>query len=172
MGLILAWYNSHYLSFVKREIMSGYRVGNIALIVAIMVAFVYIIYGSFFKESTKSSSSMFSFAPSSKTEPKPITNPNEVGLEQILINLGKGEYRFLKAEISVEAPSKNDVKQIQKSQEALRRMVLHLASQEDVNALATPSGKEAFKARIIKEAETQLGLRLNAVYFRNFVLAE
>lgn len=152
--------------------MSGYRVGNIALMVAILVVFVYIIYGSFFKEKSSSSSSMFSFAPSAKTEPKPIMNPNEIGLEQILINLGKGEFRFLKAEISVEASSSAHTKQIQKNKEALRRLVLNLASHEDGNILATPAGKEAFKTLIINEARIQLGLRLDAVYFRNFVLAE
>jgi len=152
--------------------MSNYRVGNIALIVAILVALIYIIYGTFFKQTFSSSSSMFSFAPPNRSAPKPITNPNEIGLDQILINLGKGDFRFLKAEISVEAPSKNDAKEAQKNKEALRRMVLHLASQEDGTILATPAGKEAFKERIISEARMQLGLRLSGVYFRNFVLAE
>lgn len=150
--------------------MSGYRVGNIALIVAIAVAFIYIIYGAFFKES--SGTSMFSFAPSNRSEPKPIVNPNEVGLEQILINLGKGDFRFLKAELSVEAPSKSETKNILKNKESLRRLILQLASREDGNVLATPNGKEAFKELIKNEAKNQLGLNLNAVYFRNFVLAE
>jgi flagellar basal body-associated protein FliL len=49
---------------------------------------------------------------------------------------------------------------------------LQLASREDGNVLATPNGKEAFKELIKNEAKNQLGLNLNAVYFRNFVLAE
>lgn len=152
--------------------MSGYRVGNIALFVAIVVAIVYIIYGAFFKEGIKSSSSTFSFAPQAKSEPKPIINPNEIGLEQILINLGKGHYSYLKAEISVEAPSKAETKNIKQNKELLRRLILQLASREDGDVLSTPAGKEAFKERIRDEAQSQLGLNLNAIYFRNFVLAE
>jgi flagellar basal body-associated protein FliL len=152
--------------------MSGYRVGNIALFVAIVVAIVYIIYGAFFKGGIKSSSSTFSFAPQAKSEPKPIINPNEIGLEQILINLGKGQYSYLKAEISVEAPSKAETKNIKQNKELLRRLILQLASREDGDVLSTPAGKEAFKERIRDEAQNQLGLNLNAIYFRNFVLAE
>jgi len=140
--------------------------------VAIAVAIIYLIYGAFFKENSQSNQSMFGFTPQTKSEPKPITNSNEVGLEQILINLGKGDFRFLKAEISVEGPSKSDTKNIQKNKEALRRMILSLASHEDGNILATPSGKEAFKDKIVNESRVQLGLKINAVYFRNFVLAE
>lgn len=63
-------------------------------------------------------------------------------------------------------------KNIKQNKELLRRLILQLASREDGDVLSTPAGKEAFKERIRDEAQSQLGLNLNAIYFRNFVLAE
>lgn len=61
--------------------------------------------------------------------------------------------------------------QIDRHREPLRRLVLMIASEEDGDALVTSQGKEQFKQRIIKEAQAQLGLTLEGVYFQNFVLA-
>jgi len=152
--------------------MSAYRVLKIALFVAVTVIIIYAIYGAFFKDSIGRSKSTFSFEEPKKYELKPISNPYEVSLNQILINLGEGDFRYLKSEISVEAPTKQDVKLIQENREILRRLVLEIASHENADHLITPEGKEAFKQRIIDEARMKLGLRISSVYFRNFILAE
>lgn len=153
--------------------MTGYRVGNIALAVAIAVIVVYMIYGSFIKENPlRQTNKMFGVVGKSKPTLREIVNPDEVALEQILINLGKGDFRFLKAEISVEADNKSEAKKIKDNNEALRRLILFIASKEDGNRLATPSGKDAFKKRIIEDSRSKLGLNISSIHFRNFVLAE
>ncbi len=153
--------------------MTGYRVGNIALAVAIIVIITYAIYGSFFKENPLRNNRAFGTTGQEiRPSLRKIVNPDEVALEQILINLGKGDFRFLKAEISVEGETKVEVQKIKDNHEALRRLVLHIASKEDGNLLATPNGKEAFKSRIIQDAKTRLGLNISYIHFRNFVLAE
>jgi len=145
--------------------MGGYKVGKIALVVVIVVAMTYLIYGTFFKEGPR-------FGVGAKPASARLsTDPLETGLDQILINLSKGPYSFLKAEIAVKAGNRAAKAEVDRLREPLRRLVLHIASAEDGDVLATPQGKEQFKERIKQEARQQLGLELEGVYFQNFVLA-
>ncbi|MBE0495585.1 MAG: flagellar basal body-associated FliL family protein [Campylobacterales bacterium] len=145
--------------------MGGYRVSKITIFVILAVSIVYLIYGTFFKEGPRFGVGAM---PSSV---RGSTDPLETGLDQILINLSKGQYSFLKAEIAVKAENRAAKAEIDRLREPLRRLVLNIASKEDGEILATPQGKEQFKARIIQEARQQLGLELEGVYFQNFVLA-
>jgi len=145
--------------------MGGYRVSKIVAMVLLLVAVVYLIYGTFFKEGPRFGTANLA------SKSRVSTDPLETGLDQILINLSKGQYSFLKAEIAVKAPNAAAKAQIDRHREPLRRLVLMIASEEDGDALVTSQGKEQFKQRIIKEAQAQLGLTLEGVYFQNFVLA-
>ncbi|MCK9546457.1 MAG: flagellar basal body-associated FliL family protein [Sulfurospirillaceae bacterium] len=154
--------------------MSGVRVGNIALAVAIIVIVIYLIYGSLASENPLRKTKAFDFA--SDKNPRrvlqEVVNPLEVPLDQIMINLGKGDYRVLKATFSVEAHNEHEVSKIRANEEALRRIILNVASSEDGNKLATDKGKEEFKDKIINSARSSLGLNIRYLHFRNFVLAK
>ena len=146
--------------------MNAYRASKIALAVALSVLLIYVIYGTFFKDGPKQFGLAINGAPK-----KESTNPLETNLDQILINLSQGQFSHLKAEIAVTSGSKQSKKDVEEYKEGLRRMVLLIASKEDGDALATPEGKAQFKARIKEEARRQMGIELEDVYFRNFVLA-
>lgn len=145
--------------------MNGKRVLKITLIVLASVAFIYLVYGTFFKDGPR-----FGTATSLGTS-KVSTDPLEVPLDQIIINLGKGPYSFLKAEISFKAYNSSGKDLIVENSEMVRRLVLNLASRTDGTELATDRGKQEFKQSLIKAVNEQLGLNVEAVYFRNFVLA-
>jgi flagellar basal body-associated protein FliL len=145
--------------------MNAYRASKIALVVALVVLMIYTIYGAFFKDGPQ-----FGLAINGSPK-KESTNPLETNLNQILINLPQGEFGYLKAEIAVTSSSKEGKKNVEAYQEGLRRLVLQIASREDGDALATPEGKAQFKARIKEAARQEMGIELEDVYFRNFVLA-
>ena len=134
--------------------MGGYRVSRTVAIVLLLVAVVYLIYGTFFKDGPRFGTANLA------SKSRVSTDPLETGLDQVIINLSKGQYSFLKAEIAVKAPNTAAKAQIDRHREPLRRLVLMIASEEDGDALVTSQGKEQFKQRIIKEAQAQLGLTL------------
>lgn len=146
--------------------MDNKRLLQIILIVIFSVALVYLIYGTFFKDGPR-------FAKSTVVGTKEVsTDPLEVPLDQIIINLGRGPYSFLKAEISLKAYDSYGAKQIMQKKEMVRRLVLNLASRADGEELATERGKEEFKKILMDSVNDQLGLNVQAIYYRNFVLAQ
>ena len=146
--------------------MSTKRLLQIIMTVILSVAFVYLVYGTFFKDGPR-----FGKATSlGKNEVS--TDPLEVPMDQIIINLGKGSYSFLKAELSLKAHDRTGAKQIIENSEMIRRLVLNIAARTDGEELATDRGKQEFKQELIKSINDQLGLNVQAIYFRNFVLAK
>ena len=145
--------------------MNSKRIIQIILLVIASVGFVYMIYGTFFKEGPRFGKATFS------KSLKVSTDPLEVALDSIVINLGKGPYSYLKVEISLKAYDSLGKKDIDQNSALVRRLILQLSSQQDGNELATDQGKQAFKREIQEVLNDQLRLNVEAVYFRNFVLA-
>lgn len=123
----------------------------------IMVAVIYALYTLFFGKSFNTKKSV---------------NKNELALETIVIEVQGGEFGFLKADITLESVDKSASKMLQANQTQVRRLILHLVSQEDGRELLSEESKQALKEKIKKQIMRNLGINVANVYFRNFVLAK
>lgn len=123
----------------------------------IMVAVIYALYTLFFGKSFNTKKSV---------------NKNELALETIVIEVQGGEFGFLKADITLEGVDKSASKMLQANQTQVRRLILHLVSQEDGRELLSEESKQALKEKIKKQIMRNLGINVANVYFRNFVLAK
>lgn len=122
-----------------------------------MVAVIYALYTLFFGKSFNTKKSV---------------NKNELALETIVIEVQGGEFGFLKADITLEGVDKSASKMLQANQTQVRRLILHLVSQEDGRELLSEESKQALKEKIKKQIMRNLGINVANVYFRNFVLAK
>lgn len=123
----------------------------------IMIAVIYALYTLFFGKSFNTKKSV---------------NKNELALETIVIEVQGGEFGFLKADITLEGVDKSASKMLQANQTQVRRLILHLVSQEDGRELLSEESKQALKEKIKKQIMRNLGINVANVYFRNFVLAK
>ncbi|WP_458700517.1 flagellar basal body-associated protein FliL [Sulfurospirillum sp. 1307] len=149
------------------------KILKISLVVILLVAIVYMIVALFFANSSKVNSKYKSFgsvvSPSSSYVSK---DELEVPLEKILIGLHKGPYKYMKAEISLRMKDKNSKKSIEKALPRVRDILLRYSSAQDSAKLATTKGKEDYKEGVKNVLYDTLGVEVEGVYFRNFVLAQ
>lgn len=122
-----------------------------------MVGIIYVLYATFFGKDLDSKGS---------------TNPNELALDTIVIEVQGGAFSFLKADISLEGVDKVNAKLLKANHEQIRRLLLNLSSQEDGGELLQDTYKKIFKKKIKNEINQRFGIKVGSVYFRNFVLAK
>lgn len=150
------------------------KIFKISLIVILLVAIVYLIVGAFFMSSTKSTE-FGSFgnmvSPSSRTSTL-STDKLEVNLDKILINMRSGQYRYMKADMSFKMANESQKSDLIKNMPRVRDTILRFASSQDSDLLKTPQGKEEFKKNLANLLEEDYGYNIEAVYFRDFVLAQ
>ena len=141
------------------------KVSKIVMGIIIAVTLTYIIYGTFFKSGPN-------FGFNSMSISKVSTDPLEVALDNMVINLGKGQFSYVKAEFSIKTGSKSSSKVLSQNREGVRRLILSILSRQDGDELVTDKGKQMLKKLISESINEQIGIQVEDVYFRNFVLAK
>ena len=147
---------------------------RISLIVVLLVAITYIIVGTFFQNDAKTNTQFSGFgkmvAPSTRTN-STSTDKTEVSLDKVLINMHSGQYKYMKADMSLQMKDAKNAEQVKKNMPYIRETVLRFSSTQNSNDLATDKGKQQYKEDLKKIINDTYGIQIQDIYFRNFVLA-
>lgn len=152
------------------------KILKISLIVILAVTIIYLIVGLFFLNDNKSSSKYGGFgsvvAPGSRSASSTgSTDELDVNLDKILINLRSGQYEYMKADMTFHMNDENQKERLIQNMPRVRDAILQFSASQDSDKLSTPAGKEEYKKSVQDLLYKEFGYKIDAVYFRNFVLA-
>lgn len=150
------------------------KVLKVSAIVVLAVIIIYLVVGLFFMSSNKSGEfNTFgsSFKASSQSSSR-STDPLEVNMDKVLINLRSGQYRYMKADMSFKMGDENQKEIVLDSMPRIRDTILKFSSNQDSDEMKTDAGKEKFKEDLKNLIYDRHGIQIDAIYFRNFVLAQ
>ncbi len=150
------------------------KILKISAIVILLVALTYMIVGTFFMNSSKTSTEFSGFGKMVSRVPNALsrsTDELEVALDKILINLNSGEYKYIKADISFKMRDEENKDKLVNNMSSVRNAVLRFTSGLNSDILATEQGKQQYKEDLKAMLSNSFGYEVEAVYFRNFVLA-
>lgn len=149
------------------------RIFKISLAIIVIVAIIYIIVGTFFSGGKSTNTNFDGFGNSVAKTPSSTksTDDMEVALDKILINMQKGEFRYMKADMSLKAASPSDKEALQDSMPRVRDMILRFSSNQDSDDLMSNEGKQEYKAQLKEMLRDTMDINVEDVYFRDFVLA-
>jgi len=149
------------------------KILKISAVVILVVAIIYLIVGTFFNSSAKTSTEFGGFGQmvSSKVGSR-STDKLEVALDKVLINMISGQYRYMKADISFKMKNEKDTEQLKKNMTYIRDTILRFSASQDSDKLSTDEGKQQFKKDLKDIIYESYGLEIEQIYFRNFVLAQ
>lgn len=148
------------------------KILKISAIVILAVAAIYIIVATFFTSSAQTSTEFGGFGKmvSSKTNSR-STDKLEVVLDEVLINMSSGQYRYMKSDMSFKMKNEQNRDQIKKNMPHIRDTILRFSGNQDSDKLATDEGKQQYKKDLKDLIYESYGLEIEDIYFRNFVLA-
>lgn len=99
------------------------------------------------------------------------SDPKELGLETIFINIRSDKYKILKADIAFVMKNTQEKKALEKNIDNVRNVLLQYISSMDANKLQNEKGKERFKEELIDVMEESFGYKIETVYLKNFILS-
>ncbi|MDD3324052.1 MAG: flagellar basal body-associated FliL family protein [Sulfurospirillaceae bacterium] len=141
------------------------RIFKIALSVFLSVVLIYVIVDVFFYGNKQASSF-------SKAKVNDIsTDPMEARMDKILVNTRGKKFKYVKVDMSFEMRDKDQKEDLMNNMQQVRTLILNYTSKLDADKLMSEQGKEEYKKEIITMLYDNFGYRIEAVYFRNFVLA-
>jgi flagellar FliL protein len=150
------------------------KILKISLIVVLCVALIYLIVATFFSNSSNVNSKFSGFGamvgPSSKSSTKG-TDELEVSVDRILVNISRGEFKYMKADMSFKMKDDRNKEDLENNMPNIRDLIIRFSSAQDGNALASDEGKQKYKKDIIDIIQETYGYEIQDIYFRNFVLA-
>jgi flagellar basal body-associated protein FliL len=156
----------------------GLKLNNILKIiigVIIAVALIYAIVGTFFMSDGKTNTNFSGFgnmvAPN-RDSSTVSTDKLEVNVDEILINMRSGNYKYMKADMSFKMKDKSNKDALVKNMPYIRDTILRFSSNQNSNKLATSQGKQQYKQDLKDLIYESYGLSIDDIYFRNFVLAK
>ncbi len=155
--------------------MNGSKALKISIVIIVLVVSVYFLVDTFIYSDKQARVKYQNFSQQVSRTSKISTegtDPAEVSLSGILINLKGGQYHYLKADMSFKMKDKNDKSDIQKNIQQVRDLVLRYTTTIDSSQLVTTKGKEEYKQGLKKVINDTFGYKIEDIYFRNFVLAE
>ncbi|WP_024954444.1 flagellar basal body-associated FliL family protein [Sulfurospirillum arcachonense] len=151
------------------------KILKISALVIILVALTYLIVGTFFMKSSKTNTSFGGFgkmvAPGSTMSTK-STDKLEVSMDKILINMSKGPYKYMKADMAFKMKDESSRDELIEKMPYIRDTVLRFSSNQDSAQLATDKGKQQYKADLQNVIYDSFGIEIENVYFSDFVLAK
>lgn len=150
------------------------KVLKISAIVILVVVIIYLIVGLFFlgdKKSSKYGSFGSMVSPGTRGSIQ-STDETEVNMDKVLINLRSGQYKYMKADMTFKMPNESQKEDLVKNMPRIRDSILRFSASQDSNILKTPEGKDEFKKNLQNLLNETYGFDIEAVYFRNFVLAQ
>lgn len=99
------------------------------------------------------------------------TDPKELNIDTIFINIRSDKYKILKADIALKMKHNNDKKALQSNMNNVRNVLLQHLATMDANKIDTPKGKEALKDELIKVLEDAFGYEIETIYWKNIILS-
>lgn len=151
------------------------KIFKISAIVILLVAITYMIVGTFFMGGSKTNTQFSGFGKMVKPSGKKntvSTDKLEVSVDKILINLHSGSYKYMKADMSFKMANKENRESLEKNMPYIRDTILRFSSNQNSNKLSTPNGKEQYKEDLKDLIYESYGISVDAIYFRDFVLAK
>ncbi len=113
----------------------------------------------------------YTSSPTVKKATNTSTDPSELSLDTINININSSKYRLLRADIALKMRVPEGKKALQLNMEAVRNLLLKYLNSMDANGLESVEGKERLKAKITEMIEDAFGQKVEAVYLKNFILS-
>lgn len=99
------------------------------------------------------------------------TDPNELSVDRIFINLRSNKYKILKADIAVKMKTSAGKKALQSDMNNVRNALLQYIASIDANSLDTPKGKEKLKNELLDVLEESFGYEIESIYWKNIILS-
>lgn len=99
------------------------------------------------------------------------TDPTELSLDTIFINIKSDKYKIFKADMAFKMKNTSDKKALDKNMENVRNAILQFLAGMDANRLDTVKGKEQLKLDLIEMIENSFGYKIEAIYFKNIILS-
>jgi len=154
--------------------MQSNKILKIIIVIILAVALIYAILSMYLSQDTSLDTKFSGFgnmvAPGKKSSKS--TDKLEVNMDRVLVNVRKGPYKYMKADMSFKMADESNKKALLSNMDQTRSVVLRFTSTQDSAQLATDEGKQKYKENLKKVISDNLGYRVNDVYFRNFVLAK
>ena len=148
---------------------------KISALVVVLVALIYLIVKVFIYGDSGTKVNYQKFGKSVARNKKISTegtNPADVAIDGILINIGGNQYQYMKSDMTFKMKNKSDKKAIEKNIQAVRDLILRYTSTKKGSSLVTQQGKQEYKKELINLIYRSFGYEVQAIYFRNFVLAQ
>jgi len=155
--------------------MNGIKALKISAIIIIVVALIYTIVHVFIYGDKQTSVNYQKFGQSVAKNKKISTegtDPSDVAVDGILINIRGNRYSYMKADMTIQMRNKSDKKKLEKNIQGVRDLILRYTSSKSGEVLNTAKGKEEYKKALKEIISNTFGYDVKAVYFRNFVLAQ
>ncbi len=155
--------------------MNGMKALKISAAIIAIVTLIYFMVSVFIYGNTKTNVNYKKFGQSVAGNTKISTegtDPTDVAVNGILINVGGRQYQYMKSDMTFKMKSKSDKKAIEQNIQVVRDLILRYTSTKSGNDLSTQKGKQEYKKALIKLIRNNFGYEVQAIYFRNFVLAQ
>lgn len=98
------------------------------------------------------------------------SDPNEVNLDNIIINIRSDHYKILKADFGLKLKNSSSQKALEENMHAVRSAILQHITIMDSSQLHTEKGKERLKESLIELLENNYGFQIETLFFKNFIL--
>ncbi|WP_331774903.1 flagellar basal body-associated FliL family protein [Sulfurospirillum sp. 1612] len=147
---------------------------SVTIVVLVFVAYYMVQYFQKSKQVNATFSGGFGHSATSNMSKRSTygSDPTEVALDGILINLKSGQYRYMKADMTFKMKDQADKDLLEKNMKKVRDLILRYSSSLDSSQLSREPEREAYKKELKKLIYQTLGFDVQNIYFRNFVLAQ
>lgn len=99
------------------------------------------------------------------------TDPLELSLDTIFINIHSQKYKILKVDIAFKMETSSSKKRLSGNIENVRNVILQYIAFMDANKIDTDKGKEQLKQDLIDLMSENFNARVETVYFKNIILS-
>ena len=99
------------------------------------------------------------------------TDPTELSLDTIFINIKSEKYKIFKADMAFKMKNEKDKKALDKNMENVRNAILQYLSSMVASKIDTVKGKEQLKLDLIEMLENSFGYKIETIYFKNIILS-
>lgn len=114
---------------------------------------------------------MYTSSPPPQKATNISTDPKEVSLDTIYINIRSPKYKIMKADIALVVKNQSSKKVLQGNMESVRNAVLQYLNAMDSSGLETNAGKERLKEELTEMLESSFGQPIETIYLKNFILS-
>lgn len=114
---------------------------------------------------------MYTSSPATVKVTNTSSDPMELSLDTIFINIHAQKYKILKADIAFKMKTSGDKKILKNNTDGMRNAILQYVAFMDANQLDTEKGKDKLKQDLIDLMNERFSAQVETVYFKNFILS-